>query len=121
MVESVCYIDVARAIQRQSKRQIELSAGGWSAVATIGDWLGEPATVVMMPLTSTFRIVLLPTQAIYMSPALSSAIPKGYASCALVAGPPSPAKPELPGVPATVVMMPLVLTLRISWFASSAM
>jgi hypothetical protein len=47
-----------------------------------------------------------------MSPEESTATPYGAASSAEVAGPPSPEKPLLLWVPATVVITPPVVTLR---------
>jgi hypothetical protein len=71
-----------------------------------------PATVVMMPLTDTLRTLELPPSAIYKLPALSNAMPKGVLSAALVAGPPSPEKDELP-FPVMVEIVPFADTLRI--------
>ncbi len=51
---------------------------------------------------------------------LSSTTPYGSLSSADVAGPPSPDVPEMP-LPATVLMVPLVFTARITRFPSSAM
>ncbi len=70
-----------------------------------------PATVVMTPLVFTIRTRALRRSAIKRLPALSNAIPVGFCSCALVARPPSPLNPGVP-VPATVVMTPLVFTIR---------
>ena len=70
-----------------------------------------PATVEMNPLRSTIRTRALRRSAIKRLPALSNAMPVGFCSCALVARPPSPLNPGVP-VPATVVMTPLVFTIR---------
>src|SRR5581483_6094872 len=67
--------------------------------------LPVPATVVMIPLTSTLRIRWLSESAIQMLPAPSTLAPRSKLSSAFVAGPPSPEKPAFP-VPATVEMMP---------------
>src|ERR1017187_4129964 len=72
-----------------------------------------PAMVVTIPvLAVTMRMRWLRRSAIYRLPDLSTAIPAGLASRALVAGPPSPANPPAPPSPATVVMIPLVSTFR---------
>src|SRR5207244_970388 len=78
-----------------------------------------PATVLMVPPTTILRTRLLPWSATQMLPAASTAIPHGRAIEAAVAGPPSPAKVELP-LPAIVVMTPLGETLRMRWFKESA-
>ena len=65
----------------------------------------------MIPLVETLRIRLLFVSAIYRLPAPSMATPPGgFASCALVAGPPSPEKPAVP-FHATVVIIPFAETL----------
>jgi hypothetical protein len=46
--------------------------------------------------------------------------PVGWFSRALVAGPPSPAKPPVPATPATVVIVPSTCTSRTTLLASSA-
>ena len=74
----------------------------------------------MIPLVATFRMRLLPWSPIYKLPTASTARPSGRASCALVAGPPSPEYPSEP-FPATVVMMPFVATFRILFPPGSTM
>src|SRR5260370_22094818 len=54
----------------------------------------------------------------YTAPDPPTATPFGALSCAMVASDPSPANPGPP--PATVVIEPLVSTLRIRWFEVSA-
>src|SRR5262252_9473471 len=71
-----------------------------------------PATVVMMPLADTFRIRSVPS-AMKRFPEPSTATAHGVDNDADVAGPPSPEYPGVP-LPATVVMMPLGDTFRIS-------
>src|SRR5690242_20704856 len=78
-----------------------------------------PATVVRTPLLS-FRTRLLFWSAIYKLPALSNAMPDGEFNDALSAGPPSPANPDVP-LPATVVMMPALSTLRMRLLLLSEM
>lgn len=70
-----------------------------------------PATVVMMPLALTLRMRLLLLSEIYRFPEASKATAVGLARLVFTAAPPSPEYPALL-VPATVVMMPLVATLR---------
>ena len=79
-----------------------------------------PATVLMMPAASTFRMRWLSWSAMKRFPALSTATPPGAAKLASVAGPPSPLKPDVP-FPATVVMTPEESTFLIRWFWVSAM
>src|SRR5215470_9971610 len=55
-----------------------------------------------------------------MLPAVSTATADGVLSRALIAGPPSPAKPE-PPLPTTVEMVPSVETLRMRLLLKSAM
>src|SRR5438309_5839044 len=65
-----------------------------------------PATVVMIPVAAaTLRIRWLEWSAMYRLPPASTATPAGPLTLALVAAPPSPAKPKEP-LPATVVMIP---------------
>src|SRR5437764_638988 len=71
-----------------------------------------PAIVVMVPAVSTLRIRRFPASAMYTLPAGSTATPLGSYNEAEVAGPPSPLNPCLP-LPAMVLMIPAVLTLRI--------
>src|ERR1035441_6326372 len=71
-----------------------------------------PTTVVMVPLASTLRMRLLHWSSIYRFLDESKVMRGGLHRLALVAAPPSPEYPEIP-LPATVVMMPLVVTLRI--------
>jgi len=52
-----------------------------------------PATVVMIPLVSTFRITSLPWSEMYRFPCASNASATGNESCAATAGPPSPVQP----------------------------
>src|SRR5262245_16369875 len=54
------------------------------------------------------------------SPNVSTATPAGPESCAEVAGPPSPLKPNCP-LPATVLINPFGVTLRTRWLAASEM
>src|SRR5881296_1293217 len=79
-----------------------------------------PAIVLMIPAVLTLRIRLLPSSAMYTFPAGSTATPTGKLNSAEVAGPPSPLNPSLP-LPAIVVMIPAVSTLRIRRFPASAM
>ena len=79
-----------------------------------------PATVVMIPEGSTLRMRWLARSAMKKLPLPSTATPLGKAKPALVAGAPSPLKPEMP-LPATVVMMPEVSTLRMRLLFRSAM
>ena len=83
-------------------------------------WDPLPATVVMMPLVETFRIRLLSWSPMKRFPEASTEIPRGKDSDADVANPPSPENPWFP-LPAMVVMMPLVETLRIRLLKVSAM
>ena len=78
-----------------------------------------PATVVIVPSAETRRIRLLTVSAIRKPPSGSEATPCGAASCALVAGPPSPKEPADP-VPATVVIVPSAATLRMQLLSASA-
>src|SRR5262245_12546533 len=78
-----------------------------------------PATVVIVPLGDTRRIRELPVSAIRNPPAGSAATPLGAEIAAAVAGPPSPENPDVP-LPATVVIMPVADTRRISESAGSA-
>src|SRR5581483_11307472 len=90
-----------------------------------------PATVVMTPWASTFRMTWLALSAMKSSPAGLIATLWGQLRVAWVAGLPSPAKrgeqvARLRGtnpvnLPATVVMMPFRSTLRITWLNVSAM
>ena len=78
-----------------------------------------PANVEMLP-EMTARMRLLPLSAIRIVPVASTATAVGELRHALVAGPPSPAKP-LKADPATVVMIPVpAATLRMRWFSLSA-
>ena len=70
-----------------------------------------PATVVIMPLAFTLRMRLFDLSAMYRLPKVSTVSPTGPYKLALVACPPSPEKLKLP-LPATVVIIPLVSTLR---------
>src|SRR5258706_16365288 len=70
-----------------------------------------PATVVIIPLGVTLRIRRLDESAIYKLPRRSNAIPTGYCSDALVAGPPSPENAGLP-LPAKVEILPSPVTFR---------
>ena len=65
-----------------------------------------PATVVIVPETSTLRMRASSGSATYRLPLLSKASPCGEISGADVAGPPSPAYPSSP-VPAAVEILPL--------------
>src|SRR5215472_19347793 len=67
-----------------------------------------------MPLVDTFRTRPLPVSAMYMFPAASAAIPEGAERLALVASAPSPSAQHVTP-PATVVMIPVVETLRIAF------
>ena len=80
-----------------------------------------PATVVIVPSASTLRTRWLLASAMYRLPLLSNTMSWGLSICAIVAGPPSPLKPALPGVPATVVITPAVSILRMAVFHESAM
>ena len=68
-----------------------------------------PATVVIIPLTSTLRTTLLSVSRMYMFPEESTFTPRVKSISALVAGPPSPLKPGDPPMPATVVIIPLAI------------
>ena len=70
-----------------------------------------PARVVMMPSGATLRTTKFPLSAMSRLPEASTYRPVGSLSSAWEAGPLSPVYPAVP-VPATVVMMPLVSTLR---------
>ena len=78
-----------------------------------------PATVTMMPVVVTWRIVLLPSSAIRKLPSARIATALGELSCAASAGPLSPTMPAAP-VPATVVMTPAAETSRMRLLARSA-
>src|SRR6266705_3023330 len=82
--------------------------------------LSLPAIVLMIPAVSTLRIRLFPRSEMYTLPAASTATPLGSFNDAEVAGPPSPLNPSLP-LPAIVVIVPAVSTLRIRRFPASAM
>jgi hypothetical protein len=71
-----------------------------------------PAMVLIVPDGDTFRIAMLLASAMYRLPVASTVTPVGVSSDALVATPPSPEYPANP-LPATVLMIPLGLTLRI--------
>ena len=77
-----------------------------------------PASVT--PAEVTLRTASLPLSAMKTLPDGSTATPKGLFKRAPVAGPKSPLKPAVP-VPAIVVMMPLVATLRTTLESRSAM
>jgi hypothetical protein len=79
-----------------------------------------PARVVMIPWVSTLRTRMLDASAMYKLPERSTATPLAARKEALVAGPPSPPKPEL-SLPATVVIVPVASTLRIRLLDMSAM
>ena len=70
-----------------------------------------PATVLMLPDVSTLRTRSFPASTIKRLPAGSIAMPVGKLKSALVAAIPSPLNPSVP-VPATVLMLPDVSTLR---------
>src|ERR1035438_437679 len=76
-----------------------------------------PATVVMIP-SETLRTRRLPVSAMNKLPAESTATPQGLLNSALVAGPPSPVKPDVP-FPATVLITPFE-TLRMRLLKVSA-
>ena len=82
-----------------------------------------PATVLIAPVAATtLRITQLPLSAMKRLPAPSRATPVVVLSSAAVAGPPSPAKPDIPGVPATVLIWCVVAsTLRMTKLPWSAM
>src|ERR1022692_2639297 len=68
----------------------------------------------MVPLLAVkYRTALLLLSAMNRLPLASALIPCGWFNCALVAGPPSPLKPEFP-LPATVLMLPPTLKRRIT-------
>ena len=71
-----------------------------------------PAVVVILPSRPTLRMRALPLSAITRFPTASTPTAPGEFREAPVAGPPSPEKPSTP-LPATVVIMPSVLTFRI--------
>src|ERR1019366_9288666 len=77
-----------------------------------------PATVVITPLV-TLRTRKLNASVMYRLPAESTATPWGLFSVALVEGPPSPLKPAVPLLPATVAITPFD-TLRMRLFPLSA-
>ena len=68
----------------------------------------------------TFRMRLLRMSAMYRLPAPSTATSYGSDSWAEVASPPSPLKPDAP-LPATVLITPAAVILRMRWFPTSAM
>lgn len=78
-----------------------------------------PATVLMFPEVSTFRMRWLKVSARKRFPEESNAIPSGCLNSASVAGPPSPENPD-DALPATVLMTPEVSTLRIRLLSLSA-
>ena len=78
-----------------------------------------PASVTMMPVVVTWRMVLLPSSAIRKLPSARTATALGELSCAASAGPLSPTMPGAP-FPATVVMTPAEETLRTRLLARSA-
>ena len=82
-----------------------------------------PATVLIAPVAATtLRITQLPVSAMKRLPAPSRATPVMLLSSAAVAGPPSPAKPDIPGVPATVLIWCVIAsTLRMTKLSWSAM
>src|ERR1017187_186316 len=57
------------------------------------EFVPPPATVLIIPFASTFRMRPLPVSEKYTLPLSSTAIPFGALSAALVAGPPSPENP----------------------------
>jgi hypothetical protein len=62
----------------------------------------------MMPVAAdTKRMALFLVSAMNKLPVLSTATPDGAPKRALVAAPPSPTDPDIPGTPAYVVMMPV--------------
>src|SRR5664280_2833214 len=69
-----------------------------------------PATVLMMPAGVNLRMRLLSESEMYTLPAASTAMALGPDRSALVAGPPSPPKPEY-WVPAILVTTPAGVTL----------
>ncbi|RYG51427.1 hypothetical protein EON66_10770 [archaeon] len=84
-----------------------------------------PATLLMLPLSSTRRMRWLLVSAMNsttppVTELYHADTPFGYSSCAAVAGPPSPLKPGVP-VPATLLMMPLSSTRRMQPLNVSAM
>jgi hypothetical protein len=79
-----------------------------------------PAIMVMVPAGLTLRIREFHQSAMNRLPAPSTAIPCGWSSLPLMAGPPSPEYPATP-LPATVVMAPAGFTMRIRLLPASAM
>src|SRR5215469_1600605 len=73
-----------------------------------------------MPLVDTFRTRPFPVSAMYMFPAASTAIPEGAERLAPVASAPSPSAQHA-APPATVVMIPVVETLRIAFPSTTYM
>jgi hypothetical protein len=67
--------------------------------------------VLMTPAAVTFRMRLLLKSAMKRLLKPSTTTAAGAASCAAVAGPPSPLKPYVP-VPATVLITPAAVTFR---------
>src|SRR5580698_5261127 len=75
---------------------------------------------MMVPAGEILRTRKLLLSAMYKFPAPSRATPVGPLSCALEAAPPSPEKPALKPLPATVEMMPADEIERMRLFDVSA-
>ena len=81
-----------------------------------------PATVLIVPVVATLRMTQFPLSAMKRLPTPSRATPAGWLSSATVAGPPSPVKSNIPAIPATVLIAPVVpSTLRTTELSWSAM
>ena len=65
-----------------------------------------PAVRRMTPAGVTSRTTLSPLSAMNTSPLASTAVPPGWYSDALAAGPPSPCSPKADSVPASAVVPP---------------
>ena len=81
-----------------------------------------PASVLILcDVAPTWRMRKLYASAMKRLPVESRATSMGELSWAAVAAPPSPAKPQAPPVPATVLILPVVATLRMTQLPLSAM
>jgi hypothetical protein len=80
----------------------------------------DPATVMIVPLVSTFRTRLLLVSATYRLPSAARLTPNGPLSPAPAAALPSPHQPAVP-FPAIVTMVPFVRTWRTQLLELSAM
>src|SRR5438309_2445303 len=94
-------LDPASVMYKLPARSTATAAGGDNTALAAGPpspsgkqkiWPAQlmPATVVMVPPGETLRTRELLVSAMNTLPAASTATPAGFASCALVAGPPSP-------------------------------